>query len=85
MSHTYCPTCYCRKVYCRKCGTTHCRCSWSQCRSTRLLHKGRSVRIDHGTITTTLCGRNRTGNDGMNIAGPDEAVTCKLCLRMMNR
>ncbi|WP_372364215.1 hypothetical protein ACCQ07_22155 (plasmid) [Xanthomonas sp. NCPPB 3583] len=33
------------------------------------------------TKTTTLCGRmNARSRDGMNIAGADEAVTCKFCL-----
>ncbi|MFD1043238.1 hypothetical protein [Pseudoxanthomonas kaohsiungensis] len=33
------------------------------------------------TVTTTLCGRNRTISDGMNITDNADKVTCKLCLQ----
>lgn len=35
-----------------------------------------------GTLTTTLCGRMQTTQDGMNIG---DTVTCKFCLKEMAR
>lgn len=34
-------------------------------------------------IQTTLCGRNRTLDDGMNVE--DSSVTCKFCLKIRQR
>ncbi|APO93355.1 hypothetical protein [Xanthomonas vesicatoria] len=46
-----------------------------------ILHAGRRIERTRMTRTTTLCGRmNARSRDGMNIAGADEAVTCKFCL-----
>ncbi|CAJ19878.1 hypothetical protein [Xanthomonas axonopodis] len=45
------------------------------------LHASRRIERMGMTKTTTLCGRmNARSRDGMNIAGADEAVTCKFCL-----
>ncbi|WP_223293204.1 MULTISPECIES: hypothetical protein [Xanthomonas] len=45
------------------------------------LHASRRIERMGMTKTTTLCGRmNARSRDGMNIAGVDEAVTCKFCI-----
>jgi len=49
-----------------------------------VLHAGRRIARPGVIRTTTLCGRmNARSRDGMNIAGTDEAVTCKFCLAKM--
>jgi hypothetical protein len=49
--------------------------------ATMVLHAGRRVQRPSGIRATTLCGRmNARSQDGMNIAGDGQAVTCKFCL-----
>lgn len=38
-----------------------------------------------GHNTTSLCGRLRTVNDGMNVTDKKSEVTCKFCLKAMAR
>lgn len=48
----------------------------------KVLHHSIIRKIEHGRLTTTLCGRmNNFLNDGINVAiEKNEKVTCKHCL-----
>jgi hypothetical protein len=86
MSVTHCGACYGERVWCRRCKTTHCLCNWSQCqRKPRVVMHLSVTRPGAwgGTLTTALCGRLRTLNDGMNLAETEKDVTCKFCLKML--
>jgi hypothetical protein len=50
-----------------------------------VMHQSRVRNLANRTITSTLCGRNRTTGDGMNIAETQAQVTCKFCLRAIAR
>jgi hypothetical protein len=51
-----------------------------------VLHKDKQVSLRCGMRFTTLCGRmNIKSLDGMNIADSDSEVTCKFCLKKMER
>lgn len=52
----------------------------------KVLHQSKVVRRREHTITGTTCNRmSNADEDGFNVADSDELVTCKFCLRIMNR
>jgi hypothetical protein len=38
-----------------------------------------------GITTNSLCRRSRVTDDGMNLTGKPSEVTCKFCLKLINK
>lgn len=50
-----------------------------------VLHMSKVVSRAGYTKTTTLCGRSKVMDDGMNITVYPQVVTCKLCRARLDR